>query len=131
MCIGDTWRRNRDRIKSLCPAAVAFPLTLSFDLSIRADTTVSIRNTSCRGTYSLQAQSKSVQKVSVAIHVEILYAVTLDNDIPRLEEGDAVSDGHVLQLGLVCLGLGLSMGRLTDSGMTYRKAEGRIFEIKL
>ena len=42
-----------------------------------------------------------------------------------------MSDGHVLQLDLVCLGLRLSMGRLLDSGMTYLEAEGRILEIKL
>ena len=131
LCIRDIWRRSRDRRRNLCPTAVAFPLTLSFDLSIRADTIVSIRNTSCRSTYSLQAQSKSIQKVSVAIHVEILHAETLDNNISRLEKGDAVSDGHVLQQDLVCLGLRLSMGRLLHSRMTYLEAEGRIFEIKL
>jgi len=27
--------------------------------------------------------------------------MTLENDVPRLEEGDAASDGHVLQLDLV------------------------------
>ena len=57
--------------------------------------------------------------------------MTLENDIPRLEEGDAVSDGHILQLYLVILGLRPSIGRLPGSGMAYLEAEGGIFEIKL
>jgi len=49
----------------------------------------------------LQAQSESSQKLFVAIDVEILHAVTFENYIPRLKEGDAASDGHILQLDLV------------------------------
>jgi len=44
----------------------------------------------------LQAQSESSQKLFVAIDVEILHAVTFENYIPRLQKGDAASDGHIL-----------------------------------
>ena len=48
----------------------------------------------------LQAQSKSAYEVSITIHVEVLYTMTLENNIPRFEKRNAVSDGHVLQLYL-------------------------------
>jgi hypothetical protein len=51
----------------------------------------------CAG-YPLQAQSQSLEKVSVTVHIEILHAVALKNDISWFKECDAVSDGHVLEL---------------------------------
>lgn len=128
--VGYSWGRSWGRSRDLHPAAIAFPLSLGFVLSTRTETTVSIQNSQLLRNV-LQARSKSAQKGSVTIQVEILHGVTLENDIARLKEGDAVSNGHVLQLDLVILGLRPSIGRLPGAEMTYLKAEGGIFEIKL
>lgn len=77
----------------------AFSLGVELVMSIRAGKMVSLQNTRYRENI-LQAQSESTYKVSITILVEVLYTMTLENDISRLEKCNAVSDGHVLQLYL-------------------------------